>query len=398
MPTQLRIHLFCITFALAGIGFFGRAEAGALFDLNDLATPKTEIAKKLQSQTDSWTQEVQILRLAAPTNANLQKIENIKATIDLTKAAQSLVNGTPPTHGGIPVSPEALQRIKEIVRWAARPVWVVCKGVPWFPSDAPADYASLVAPHIDSFSKIADATGLVSLWDVSQTGTTKFIQVVGTGIVVGAHRILTNKHVVTDGGFGYEDTLTGQLKLYPNRRARVDFPLEYANCASGHRQTKTVDVIGVEPIQTNLDVAVLITTSSLPAPVQFPESSGVVTGDRIAVIGYPSRPGDSDTFLTPIQIDKIFSAPDSHTPFPAERFAAGSTIYDPGVDDGYFGYDATTWEGNSGSVVVSLADGSIIGLHSQGLQAKTEGAGYNEGVLTKYVASLLKALPSDATN
>jgi len=373
------------------------AASSASFSLGpfSVGASTSYVADKLQSQANIYSEKVGQLQKQRRTPAAAKQLQEYKQALTATNAAHAYVVGDKAALPPEATSPEGLTRIREVVRWASRPVWVLCNGAPWFPPNPPPDYASLVAPHADSFSRIAKSTGLISLWD---KGSNKIIQVVGTGVVVGPHRILTNKHVVTDGGLGFEDAATGTLKMFSNREAKVDFPLEYPNCVGGARRTLTVTVSGVETLRTQLDVAVLKVTVALPDPVDFPRSSNIVTGDRIAVIGYPSRPGDTDTFLSAPQIDQIFSAPDHHTPFPAERFAAGATIYDPGVDDGYFGYDATTWEGNSGSVVVSLADGKVVGLHSQGLQAKTEGTGYNEAVLTKSVSELLSALPADGAH
>jgi hypothetical protein len=126
----------------------------------------------------------------------------------------------------------------------------------------------------------------------------------------------------------------------------------------------------------------------LPPKVTF-ASDDVDPGDRVVVIGYPSRPNDTTGYLTPVLIDKMFCAPNGRTPFPAERMAAGTVSREKTLEDGYFAHDANTWGGNSGSVVVDLATGTVAGLHARGWQAQHEGVGYNEAVLGSRIQKVI---------
>ncbi len=113
----------------------------------------------------------------------------------------------------------------------------------------------------------------------------------------------------------------------------------------GSYPKKEVTVRGLAYVDPDLDFAVLRTDPGLPQPIKFELTDDVEPGDRLAIIGYPGRPPDDATFLSPQQIDQLFSAPNGRTPFPAERIALADL--GAGVPSGYFAHDATTWGGNS---------------------------------------------------
>lgn len=362
----------------------------------DVATNAIEtVNKQLTNQIADWKVKSQALSkyTAGPpptaTKATTE-VAKYKEAIQVATQAQAYLNG-----GEVP-DPGTMKRVRETVVWLARPVWAICQGAPWFSPTVPtsADYSGLVQPYAETFRQIAGSIGMITAYQKETDGSRTMRGMVGTGIVIGAHRILTNKHVVTDGYLGYEDA-SHLLKLFDKVETRIQFPVEYQKCRTppGITQTRTVTVSAIEPLITDLDIAVLVTKDALPGKIDFPATADVVPGDRIAVIGYPTRPGDVDTFLTPKQIDSVFATPDGRVPFFIERFASGSAVPDPTAKAGLFAYDATTWEGNSGSIVVSLVTGKVIGLHADGLQAKNQGQGYNEGILAPSVADVLVTLP-----
>lgn len=301
-------------------------------------------------------------------------------TIQKLNDAKKFLSGAPVTDG------TQLKEIQEVVVWLARPVWVLCDGTPWLSAKDNADFSPLLEPKRQQISSVANGIGLLSIYD-STTG--RFIADIATAVGIGSRHVVTNTHVVTIAQLGYFDNVDKKWKLNDNVSAKISFPYEYRKCKTGARASTTVSVTGIAYVDQNLDVAILETNKDV-AKVSFDENVDVIEGDRIAVLGYPSRPGDRDTFLSPIQIDAVFSSPDGRTPFPAERIATGKANRNDGVADGYFRYDATTWEGNSGSLVISLVNGKVIGLHARGLQAAAQGQGYNEGVLASEIYKILK--------
>lgn len=341
-----------------------------------------ELNTRLALQLQQYTKSTRVLE-AVSADAKLRdptiavEVKSLDTAINSVKAAQAYVNGEY-------VPPEKLEEIREAVQRAKWPVWILCGGRIWFPKSASPDFAELFKT-VGNLKEVATATGMVTTYD-HPSGTPRGHQ--GTAVAVGPNRVLTNRHVIEDAYIGYNDTISG-WKLVPTIKAEINFPWEYERC-DPTSNPKKVRVVGIEAVHESLDLAILITDGSLPLPVLFPKKADVVNGDRVAVIGYPSRPGDNETFLSPRQIEDIFKSPDGTTPFPVERIATGATLLKAN-DPGYFSYDATTWAGNSGSVVVNVRTGAVLGLHARGFQAKKEGAGYNEGVLTDGVSAFVES-------
>jgi S1-C subfamily serine protease len=306
------------------------------------------------------------------------------------------------TLGIIPQTPDALMSVNEYIRTTAYPIWVMCAGQPWFFRNTEAgtptsltenDYQAIIGPNLELLKSTAAATGLISLYDTSG-GAPLLIKALGTGVAVGSRYILTNRHVVEEGGIGYEGP-KGVWQIREGRTARIEFPYEYDRCQNQTRRM-TVQVVAIRavPADAKIDLAVLETSGVLPPAVSFADDDALVSGDRLGVVGYPSRPGDKDTPYGPAQIDLLFASPDGRTPFPAERLAAGTVYRNDDQEKGYFSHDASTWGGNSGSAVIDLATHKIIGLHARGRgDQHKENVAYNQGVLGSYVRALLKTLP-----
>lgn len=128
----------------------------------------------------------------------------------------------------------------------------------------------------------------------------------------------------------------------------------------------------------------------------------------MVAIGYPGRPdscGPSDptsefpcTYLTETQIDHLFQSPDSAVPFPAERISPGLILVNTTLPDGIFSYDSSTWGGSSGSPIVSLVDGTVIGIQSQGITAMEDGVSYNNGISVDQIIATLERLKAGQNN
>ena len=342
--------------------------------LNEISPDaKAAIVSNLDKQIKSLTNDAAAKRSKNELPSGAELLQNAKSVLE---------------SGAAVTKPENLRVIDEVIRWYSRPIWVVCAGQPWFPTKlsatsglggAPLDFRPVVEPKIDKLKKIANATGLITAYDRNGE-TIKTRGPLATAVAIDDDKILTNKHVIIDGNIGYFNEATGTWNLFGNIAVKVEFPYEYNKCGAPIK-AKEVLVQGIIYADKDLDYAVLQTGPGLPPKVSFSKEDDADFGDRVVVIGYPSRPGDGTTFLTPAQIDQAFSAPNGRTPFPAERMAAGMVFREQTVPDGYFAHDASTWGGNSGSVVVDLVTGSVVGLHARGLESMQEGVGYNEAVL-----------------
>ena len=314
--------------------------------------------------------------------------ENFLRIADAAQAvagAKAIVTGTDAT--APPPSPEQLQQQTEVLRFVRRPVMALCKGAPWSAAIT-SEWSGALTKQKDLIAKYSSAVGLVTAYDVLDDSSLRRRQEVGTAIVVGPRAVVTNKHVVKEAWLGYQDVSTKAWQLFPKVTAEIEFPHEYARCPSQPASTRKARIVGVlyAPPEADADFIVLETDVDLPTPVPFADKPDVVDSDRIAVIGYPGRPNID--FIQPDQIDSIFGTPDSRVPFPIARISLGYTLSGAPLDR--FFYDATTWGGSSGSLVIDLVSGDVIALHADGLNAPKEGIGYNRGVTAGQIAAWQK--------
>ena len=312
----------------------------------------------LKARTDEAIDQLnaKLNQIKVPTNS-AQATEAIKSKAT-TKAAIDDLKETKAYLSGAEVSESQLTVIKEVVVWLSRPVWVICGGSPWLSDSVKNEFADVLAPSKMTFAAIANGIGLLSIYD---TSTGKLIGDIASAVGIGSRRIMTNAHVITDAQLGYKDSLDGKWKLSSGTTIKVEFPYEYERCAApARRPIATVKAVSIRYVDELMDIAILETDGDV-FKVSFDVPPDVIAGDRIGVIGYPTRPPDSGTFLNAKQIDQVFRAPDGRTPFPAERISSGKANRSDDMPAGFFRYDATTWEGNSGSVVISLVNGPLLG-------------------------------------
>ncbi|MBL9100412.1 MAG: trypsin-like peptidase domain-containing protein [Myxococcales bacterium] len=103
-----------------------------------------------------------------------------------------------------------------------------------------------------------------------------------------------------------------------------------------------------------------------------------VPGDRVAVIGYPSR---NIAHYDPAHVDRMFG-----DRFDVKRLAPGVLT---AVSTTRIDHDCTTLGGNSGSPLVDLADGAVVGVHYGGAGRFV----VNHAVPAGLVAERLAGLP-----
>lgn len=313
-----------------------------------------------------------------------QKTREIKDSRDVLLGAKSLLSEEFSLNASASLEPEQLKRQTEALRWITRPVLALCKGAPWA-AEVSSEWAQSLNAQKLLIEKLSAAVGLVTTYDVLKSGQIQRRQEAGTAVVIGVRYVVTNKHVIREASLGFQDLITGEWKLFSSTVGQIEFPKEYARCPNRLSSTAKVRIVGIAYADPDpkADYIVLVTDADLPEPVQFSNSPDVVDSDKIAVIGYPGRP--SVEFLQSSQIDLIFETPDRRVPFPIERVSLGYTL--PEDDKDFFSYDATTWGGSSGSLVVNLVNGQVIGLHAEGLSAPKQGVGYNRAVIASKIAA-----------
>lgn len=178
------------------------------------------------------------------------------------------------------------------------------------------------------------------------------LQWCGTGFLVASDTVATNRHVaelflMNDGqGFTWKTDASGTAV-----HARIDFRGEHE--IADHEKHTVVDVLHVEPPH-GPDLALLrIDPLRLQCdPLAFSTTVGI--DDLVVTIGYPCRePSMSPDFEA--VLERIFG-----TTFGVKRLAPGKVTK---ASTTTIWHDCTTLGGNSGSAVIDVESGAVIGLH-----------------------------------
>lgn len=202
---------------------------------------------------------------------------------------------------------------------------------------------------------------------------------VGTGWMVGAGLVVTNRHVAqefaadTGEGFAFR-VISGRLT-----HALLDWRREYLQ--SEESRFRVTEVVWIEPDVSRFDAALLRIAETgeegQPRPPVIElmgEAEPTGVGQWIAVIGYPANDSRAD----PADRQRIFDGIYDH-----KRLAAGRlTAVEP---SGLVHHDATTLGGNSGSAVIDLATGKAVALHFDGLAG-----GQNRAVRASVIQALVR--------
>lgn len=203
----------------------------------------------------------------------------------------------------------------------------------------------------------------------------------GTGFLLeGGQYILTNRHVAER--FILSHNQQWHFTQFRGRKVRayLDFKEEYyipeeaefkLKCPVYVAPTNAPDVAIFEISKQNEDGL------SLPKGLSL-SSKEYTAGTRVGTIGYPSRFGFEGDFAI---VEAIFQRI-----YRVKRFAPGELLENCEIEHEYF-HDCSTLAGNSGSPVINLETGEVIGLHHAG-----ESTERNWAVKSTYLLKLMAEL------
>jgi len=292
---------------------------------------------------------------------------------------RALVHGARPavgarTAGGPPTPPEPGAGLEAIVLLHGRPTLLVQNGTFAIPESQ--IWRSTLRNHRNNIENAIDRVGRVELHHHMTYDW------VGTGWLVAEGIVVTNRHVVelfaaADGLGGY--TFATNI-LGDTIGARIDFREEYEIPVALEFRVK--DILYVAD-RGEPDIALLAIEADKPLPDPIPLAEDEVRDrEPIGVIGYPAF--DSRNGLEPMR--RLFE-----DIYDVKRFAPGKVSAET-PDRHYFVHDCTTLGGSSGSKVISLETGQVVGLHFSG--SFLEG---NFAVKTAAIRDALKSLTFSVT-
>ncbi|WP_437313486.1 DNA/RNA non-specific endonuclease [Sorangium sp. So ce385] len=280
------------------------------------------------------------------TASMLEGLENDAESVRARSGLQKLVTGKVEA-----VSPEEASGLEAIVMARFRPVAFIRKGAydaltePWSGLNDDAVRAR-IQPLLGSIGRI-------------ELPTNPRIPYGGTGFVVGQDLVMTNRHVAKV----FTDGVGVRMLRFTPGDAGIDFNREVETDPTD--QSGLLEVRSVEMIHPYWDMALLRVEGlrgarePLRLSVRTPED---LEGADIVVVGYPARDDRNDLALQ----DRIF-----HRSYHVKRFQPGKIRKRAAVRSfestvSSLVHDSSTLGGNSGSAVLDIATGEVVGLHFAG--------------------------------
>lgn len=253
--------------------------------------------------------------------------------VDATAAMDKLKRGEKPT-------PQEWAALELVIR-LLRPAVPTNNGVPTaLPVDASRDpvLTAQWAAFVTNYPTASIAVGRI---DAVRGPSSRSVHT-GTVFAIGGDLAITNAHVV--------DVLSFGSGMLGRGMAVVKFGLEAATAA----QEPPINVVEVVVTDVAHDLAVLRLDRVAPAVLAL-ASTPAVSGTRVVAVGYPGQEMPRPLFAS------VFK----------ENW--GVRLASPGfvrkVQPLTFTHDCSTLGGSSGSPVLSLTTGEVVGVHQGGRSA-----------------------------
>lgn len=198
---------------------------------------------------------------------------------------------------------------------------------------------------------------------------------IGTAFLVSPTRLVTAYHVVQN----RYDEITGMP--IPGRELRLNFGAEYKCQGTDNALITPVKAIPLNLLDKSHDIAVLeIAEINARRPLELAAPKDLVLEETIFVVGFPGldQAVDRDLLLSVMRVDAAGNAV-----FDVKRFEPGGIAsVCSQLEDFELGHNATTFGNSSGSPIVRMKDGMVIGVQRAGLTKVCNYATRSEFVLT----------------
>ena len=192
-----------------------------------------------------------------------------------------------------------------------------------------------------------------------------FLPYAGTGFVVGENLVMTNRHVAE---LFVHRVNQSEIRFRSGFRAEMNF---FRECVvRSDEEERTLSVEKVVWIDRKWDMALLevrgLGENQIPLPLSTTHPGDMESRD-VVVIGYPGRDARGDTDVQ----NRIFEGD-----YGVKRLLPGK-IGDFELTENYgrnvdaLTHDASTLGGCSGSAVIHVATGEVVGLHFKGIYLET---------------------------
>jgi V8-like Glu-specific endopeptidase len=215
-------------------------------------------------------------------------------------------------------------------------------------------FRDFIQPYLMAVGRIDRTTG-------GEEGTG-----LGTGFLVSDELLITNRHVLDALTYGAGEIGEGQGVVNFEQqfdRADTEKPWPIVAKVAAHQELDVV-VLRVRPATNRRPLKIV---ASVAAPLD--------AGTRVVAIGYPSN----DPARNPLFIRRIYN-----DTFGVKRAAPGQVT---DADEEYLFHDCSTLGGNSGSPLIAMNSGEVIGVHSSGFFMYR-----NEAVRAESVETLIKEI------
>lgn len=316
---------------------------------------------------------------------NLQRIPRSELSLDqsgisveaVRNAAESLANAEAAPEGVFerPITPADLTQPEAIVLLMGRPPLLIQDNQIAVPELD--EWRVRIWPHLPQLQRLLPSVGRVELRRHFQ------FPWVGTGWMIDEDIIVTNRHVAEifaaghGRGVAFRKNEFGETIL-----VRVDFREEHERTAIAEFDVS--EIIWVEDAG-GPDMAFIRLKKAPSLPPPLPLSTHVPQRGEgyIAVVGYPARDPDRNDLA---EMDRIFAKI-----YEKKRFSPGE-LMTVAENNQAFSHDCTTLGGNSGSPVLDIQTGTVVGLHYAGRYLRTNFAVPSQVVLDR-LAKFAKVVP-----